>query len=97
MLVAGLAAQGFTVDARQNAEAGLAALIEVEYDVVLADLNLPGMSGLEFCAKLAAERPELATLLRLGVREVLVLPIRIDDLARKVRRLFDRAGREQRS
>ncbi len=46
---------------------------------------------------LAGEVDQLATLLRLGVREVLVLPIRIDDLARKVRRLFDRAGREQRT
>ncbi|MBK8234359.1 MAG: serine/threonine protein kinase [Deltaproteobacteria bacterium] len=46
---------------------------------------------------LAGEVDQPAALLRLGVREVLVLPIRIDDLARKVRRLFDRAGREQRS
>lgn len=36
---------------------------------------------------------QLSHLLRLGVREVLVLPIRIDELARKVRRLFERQGR----
>ncbi len=36
---------------------------------------------------------QLSHLLRLGVREVLVLPIRIDDLARKVRRLFERGQR----
>jgi serine/threonine-protein kinase len=36
---------------------------------------------------------QLSALLRLGVREVLILPMRIDDLARKVRRIFERSGR----
>lgn len=101
MLVAGLAAQGFTVDARQNAEAGLAALIEVEYDVVLADLNLPGMSGLEFCAKLAAERPELTVIvmtafasmrsaieaIRAGAYDYIEKPLSVEGVGLRVTRI----------
>ncbi|MBP7287105.1 MAG: sigma-54-dependent Fis family transcriptional regulator [Nannocystaceae bacterium] len=101
LLVAGLAAQGFTVDARQNAEAGLAALIEVEYDVVLADLNLPGMSGLEFCAKLAAERPELTVIvmtafasmrsaieaIRAGAYDYIEKPLSVEGVGLRVTRI----------
>ncbi len=42
---------------------------------------------------LAGDVEQLSALRRLGVREVVVLPNRTDDLARKVRRLYDRAGR----
>ncbi|MFO0631462.1 MAG: hypothetical protein U0168_01290 [Nannocystaceae bacterium] len=42
---------------------------------------------------LAGDVEQLSALLRLGVRVVLVLPIRTPYLARKVRRLYDRAGR----
>ncbi len=41
-----------------------------------------------------ADVDQLSRLLRLGVREVLPLPIRIDELARRVRRVFDRSGRQ---
>jgi CheY-like chemotaxis protein len=55
--------QGWTVD---EAEDGAAALDFVlgpaggTYDVILTDLLMPGMSGKEFYARVAAERPELA-------------------------------------
>ena len=32
------------------------------FSVLMTDINLPGMSGIELAAKLRAERPELKTL-----------------------------------
>jgi serine/threonine-protein kinase len=42
---------------------------------------------------LADDAEQLSRLLRVGVREVLTLPLRLDDLARKVRRAVERAHR----
>ena len=39
---------------------------ELLFDVVVSDLNLPGMNGLEFCAGLARENPDLATVILTG-------------------------------
>lgn len=46
-----LARRGWRVDAFDNAEGGLAALKAGEYDVVLTDINMPGLSGMDFLNK----------------------------------------------
>ena len=49
LLATGLAASGFSVEKAASAEASLTFLEAQRFDVVLVDLNLPGMSGLELC------------------------------------------------
>jgi len=70
------------------------------FDVVLTDLSMPGMSGLEFARAVLAERRDLPVILmsgrlteadrqlahELGVREVLSKPVTPDELADAVRR-----------
>lgn len=46
-----------------NAEAALAALLENPTDLVLMDIQLPGMSGIECVAKLKARHPEIKVLM----------------------------------
>ena len=62
LLAAGLNARGFAVTAVRTAEAGLGSAADGDFDVVLADVNLPGMSGLEFCARVVVDRPQLAVI-----------------------------------
>lgn len=47
------------VQVAESAEAGLLALAEADFDVILCDVGLPGMSGLDLYRQLEVERPEL--------------------------------------
>jgi len=57
-----LTRKGFTVSHERNAEAALQVLSTEAFDVVLTDLNMPGMSGLELCQRVTEVRPEVPVL-----------------------------------
>jgi DNA-binding NtrC family response regulator len=54
-----LSARGHRVESALNVAAALDVLQRKEIDVVLTDLNMPGESGIAFCAGLQANRPDL--------------------------------------
>jgi YesN/AraC family two-component response regulator len=61
---------GFVVAARASCVAEARAVVEAEViDVVLCDIRMPGESGLEFAAWLAAERPEIKVVLLSAYRK----------------------------
>jgi two-component system OmpR family response regulator len=51
----GLTADGFTVDVARDGDAGLSRAREGQYDAVLLDVMLPGLSGYEVVRRLRAE------------------------------------------
>jgi len=51
--------RGFTVETVATAAAGLEAVRVGDPDVVVTDLHLAGMDGIELCARLAEQRPHL--------------------------------------
>ena len=58
------ARQGWVVDEAEDGAAALDLLVgpgAASYDVILTDLLMPGMSGAEFYAHVAAARPELVS------------------------------------
>ena len=75
-----------------------------DYDLLILDLNLPGMDGLEICRRLRASRPRLLILmltarsrlddrvqgLDLGADDYLVKPFHFAELAARVRALLRR-------
>lgn len=46
----------FTIDVADNAENAIAALQEKKYDLVMTDMVMPGMSGVELIAKITQEK-----------------------------------------
>lgn len=52
-----LTAEGWTVEAVGDGHAGVAAAARLQPDVVVLDVMLPGIDGLEVCRQIQAERP----------------------------------------
>lgn len=90
----------------ETASGGLEALrrlqADLEVDLVILDLNMPGMSGLETLARIRLLRPELPILVATGFREegledalaqhtgitLLLKPFELDHLAAKLREVL---------
>jgi len=94
-LEAGLAPKGFDVRWTTSAVEALELLGKVELDVVLTDLNMRGMDGLELCERIVANRPDVPVVLvtafgtldtaiaamRAGAYDFITKPVKIDVLA----------------
>ncbi len=59
MLIVVLGERGFEVTWKASGDEALAALDGAPWDVVVTDLNMPGMSGLSTCERVVANRPDL--------------------------------------
>ncbi len=104
-LAEGLSDDGFTIDTFGTAEEAWAWLQRSRCDLVISDLRLPGMSGLDFARRLARRRraapvivvtaygsPEtLRDLAAAGVAECFSKPFAMDALRQAVRRSLERA------
>ena len=54
---------GFSVEWRTDPAEALELLIQGAFDAVVTDLNMRGMSGLELCERILADRPQIPVLL----------------------------------
>ncbi len=110
LLVEGLAQHGHRVEAAGDGNDALAAFEARDFDVVLTDLNVHGVNGLEICRTVVARRPDVPVLvltghgtletavsaIRAGAYDFLTKPIEIDGLLVAVNRaLQHRAYREE--
>jgi len=103
-LARGLRQQGYAVDIAADGEQGWELAEVNDYDLLILDLNLPGMDGLEVCRRLRSSRPRLLILmltargrladrvrgLDLGADDYLVKPFHFEELAARVRALLRR-------
>jgi two-component system response regulator HydG len=62
----GLAQRGYQVVSAQGAEQALAQLASEDVDVVLTDINMPGLNGLEFAERVAASHPDTPVIVLTG-------------------------------
>src|SRR5579885_2594319 len=62
-LAAGLRRQGYAVDTAEDGQQALELAGVTDYDLLILDLNLPNMDGLEVCRRLRASCPSLLILM----------------------------------
>ena len=62
----GLGKRGFSADAAVSAEDALVRLRESEYDVVVTDVQLGALSGIELCQRVAESRPDVPVIVVTG-------------------------------
>jgi DNA-binding NtrC family response regulator len=101
LLRQGLASQGFDVKVAASGEEALELVRTKEFDVVLSDIRLPSMSGVELCERIAENRPSLPVVmitaygsvdmaiaaLRAGAQDFILKPVVIPQVAQILRRV----------
>lgn len=70
---------GQTVTVASSAETGLHVLDGATFDLILVDVNLPGMDGIEFCRRVLPRTPQppLAVFLQSGLGEDLLRAVQV--------------------
>ena len=53
-----LESAGYEVELARNGEAGLERIREREFDVIITDVQMPGMDGCEMCEQMVREYPD---------------------------------------
>ncbi|HLL78048.1 MAG TPA: response regulator transcription factor [Ktedonobacteraceae bacterium] len=103
-LLRGLQREGYAVDLASDGVQGWQLAGVNEYDLLILDLNLPVLDGLEVCRRLRAERPSLLILmltarsqpdervlgLDYGADDYMVKPFHFAELTARVRALLRR-------
>jgi len=100
LLQAGLSRRNFAVSTHLSGRNGLAAVCRQATDVVLADINLPDMNGLEICKTIASNSPDIPVVImtafgsmdtaiaaiRAGAYDFVTKPLDMDILAMALER-----------
>ena len=113
VLLRGLSSKGYEVREVASADEALQVLSTANIDLVLTDIRMPGMDGLELLQRAKASAPELAVIMitgfasvdsaaeamRSGARDYLTKPFNLDEVILRIERVLQerRLSRENRS
>jgi DNA-binding response OmpR family regulator len=101
-----LAFHGYAPEAAADGESGLLRALSEAYALLILDVMLPGMSGLEVCSKVRASERELPILMltakgseddvvegfRVGADDYVCKPFSVRELSARVKALLKRSG-----
>ena len=104
LLTAFFSEKAYDVGTAQDGEHALARLGERDYALVITDIKLPGMSGLELLARIRVDWPEVAVVImtafssissaveamKLGAEDYIGKPFQLDELAITVEKALER-------
>jgi len=98
MVVDRLLRRGYEAVGRNEGEEALALLLSEEFDVVVTDIRMPGMSGLDLCTRIVSHRPDLPVVvitafgsldsaiaaIRAGAHDFVHKPFEIEELVLRI-------------
>lgn len=107
----GLTLKGYAVDQADNGKAGCQMALDGEYDLMVLDLNLPGMDGFSVLKELRRDQPQTKVLIlsanseldsklsgfELGASDYLTKPFHFAELEARIRVLLNRKFVQQSS
>ena len=99
-----LATRGFAIEEARSGEEAVAILGRSDFDLVLLDVNMPGMGGVEACREIRAHMPEIGIVmvtvqdgeseivkaLEAGADDYITKPIRFRELVARLRAVLRR-------
>jgi two-component system KDP operon response regulator KdpE len=108
-LCASLTASGYLVEDAQDGEQAMEAIRQQPFDLVLLDINMPGLCGIEVCRRMRPSIPnagivmitvcdsleEKVKALDAGADDYVTKPFLLRELLARLRALMRRAGLEQ--
>ena len=101
-----LTLRGIGVDSALNGEEALARLVAKDFEVVILDVMMPGLGGLEVLRQIKATHPNTQVILltghgstregiegmRLGAFDYLIKPVDLEDMLEKMKAAAKMAG-----
>ena len=99
-----LKAEGYYCDVAADGREALRKASAKDFDLVLMDIKMPGLSGMEVLSHLVTERPDISVLMitavldskiaveamRLGAYDYVTKPFDLDDVSMRVKRALER-------
>lgn len=99
-------AEGYEVDRADSAESAFKLLQGKSYDLIITDIILPGISGIELLTKYRKENPSQKVIIitayaslttaveaiKAGASDFIVKPLMHDEMKRAVRNVLDKQG-----
>jgi DNA-binding NtrC family response regulator len=109
MLAKGLGRKGFQCQFRTSADEALTLMQTESFDVVVTDLNMRAMNGLELCARIVANRPDVPVVvitafgsvetavgaIRAGAYDFITKPVDVEALALTLARAVEHRALRQ--
>lgn len=109
VLQTSLTARGFSVEEAGSGEQAIEILPQRAFDLVLLDINMPGMSGLEACRRIRTLMPQLGIVmatvrdaesdivraLEAGADDYITKPFRFGELVARLRAVMRRTAPEE--
>jgi DNA-binding NtrC family response regulator len=97
--------RGIEVDSALNGEEALARMVEKEFEVVILDVMMPGLGGLEVLRQIRTTHPKTQVILltghgstregiegmRLGAFDYLIKPVDIEEMLEKMKEAANKA------
>ncbi len=97
-----LASEGYDVAVAESGDEALRSIPQDRFDLIVSDIRMPGLNGLQFLERSRAANPRVGVILitgyacldtaiealRLGANDLLLKPFEMDDLRRSVERVL---------
>jgi DNA-binding NtrC family response regulator len=101
------AREGYEVDIADSAESAFTLLEDRSYDLIITDIILPGISGIELLAQYRKQNPAQKVIvitayaslttaveaIKAGANDFIIKPLMHDEMKRAVRKVLDGPGR----